>query len=145
MAGLLGMARSQAKIGGEVANTNGYFYKGGQFLPSTDAEPGKWKAGKKWVYTGKALVGPGEFAIQPTPFSRSIFEMLNSFLEKNGDKFQFRTDLNPDYFTPNMTTRPGVKGVLGKEEISYQEMLDAYNNGQRWFDVAPDAAVLTSK
>lgn len=139
----------RAAAGGEIAKANGYFYKGGQFLPSTDAEPGKWKIGKKWVTTGKELIGPREFGVQPTPFSRSIFGMIrNLTLWDEDKKLRFREGIK-DYqgkpITENDTFRPGVKGVLGKEEISYKAMIEAYNNGQRWFDVDPEASTITKK
>ncbi len=141
--------RTQAVAGGEIAEANGYFYKGGQFLPTTEAEPGKWKIGKKWVTSGKELIEPGVTANQPTPFSRSIFSMISQLLEKSpSGNFQWRPNVrfgDGSAFSPNATMRPGVKGVLGKEEISFQELLDAYNNGQRWFDVAPEASTLTTK
>jgi hypothetical protein len=135
--------RTQAKVGGETAGSNGYFYKGGQFLPSTKAEPGKWKVGKKWIVSGKELVAPGVFENQPTPFSRSLFSMIQGFAV-TGDSGKL--ELNPRLTQVNGDTliRPGVKGVLGKEELSLQEMFDAYNNGQRWFDVNPDAEITTS-
>lgn len=141
--------RTQAALGGEIAESNGYFYKGGQFLPTTEAEPGKWKVGKKWVTSGKELIEPGVTANQPTPFSRSIFSMINQLLEKTASgQFKWRENArfsDGSAFSPNATIRPGVKGVLGKEELTFQEMLDAYNSGQRWFDVAPDAATVTTK
>lgn len=141
--------RTQAALGGEIAESNGYFYKGGQFLPTTEAEPGKWKVGKKWITSGKELIEPGVTANQPTPFSRSIFSMINQLLEKTpSGQFKWRENVrfgDGSAFSPDATIRPGVKGVLGKEELTFQEMLDAYNSGQRWFDVAPDAATVTTK
>jgi hypothetical protein len=141
--------RTQALLGGEIAESNGFFYKGGQFLPTTTAEPGKWKVGKKWVTSGKELIEPGVTANQPTPFSRSIFSMINQLLEKSPTgQFKWRENVrfgDGSQFSPEATIRPGVKGVLGKEELTFQEMLDAYNNGQRWFDVAPDVLTITTK
>lgn len=119
-------------------------------MPSTDAEPGKWKVGKKWVMTGKELIAPGEYGVQPTPFSRSIFSMVRNNVVWNDDrtKFTFRDgmkDFQGKPITENDTFRPGIKGVLGKEEVSYKAMIDAYNGGQRWFDVNPDASIVTNK
>jgi hypothetical protein len=146
-AGFAGMT-SQAKIGGQIADSNGYFYKGGQFLPSTAAEPGKWKVDGKWVTTGKRLVEPGTFEVQPTPFSWPIFPMLNPYLNKTPEGFKFRDDIKAfgdgSPFDVNAMVRPGVKGAQGKEEISLQELLDAYNKGQRWFDVKPNAETITT-
>lgn len=139
----------RAKAGGEVAASNGYFYKGGQFLPTTEAEPGKWKIGKKTVITGKELIAPGEFAVQPTPFSRSIYQAaLRDVTEPTPQGLVFRPgikDYRGDEITPETGIRIGVKGVLGKEELSIKELIDAYNSGQRWYDVDPDAPVKRSK
>ena len=141
--------RTQAIAGGEIAESNGFFCKGGQFLPTTEADPGKWKVGKKWITSGKELIEPGVIANQPTPFSRSIFSMINNLLEKTpSGQFKWREDVrfgDGSPFSPNATIRPGVKGVLGKEELTFQEMLDAYNSGQRWFDVAPEVSTVTTK
>jgi hypothetical protein len=141
------MSRTQAKIGGEIG-VNGFAYKGGQFLPSTQAEPGKWKIGKKWVKSGRALVAPGVFEMQPTPFSRSLFElagvgycsiMRDGVLVLNEGVFLY------DGVTPvtgALEVRPGVRGVLGKESLTLEEIISAWNGGARWFDVQPDADVL---
>ena len=138
-----------AKVGGEVAKSNGYFYKGGQFLPSTSAEPGKWKVEGKWVKTGRRQVGPNEYAVQPTPFSRSIYELISSYLEKgNEGGLNFREGIKDalgNAVTTGSMVRPGVAGVLGKEELTVKELLDAYNTGQRWFDVKPVAETVTTK
>lgn len=146
------MTKTQANIGGEIG-VNGYFYKGGQFLPSTQAEPGKWKIGKKWVFKGRELVAPGQFEIQPTPFSRALFVVAGVgylTIVQNGTM-----TLNPgangngviahggERVTRELMIRPGVKGVLGKEELTLGEIIDAWNNGARWFDVQPDAEVIT--
>lgn len=139
----------RAQAGGEVAKSNGYFYKGGQFLPTTDAEPGKWKIGKKWINSGQELVEPGKKAIQPTPFSRSIFSMLNAYVEQGKDgKLSLKEGLkfgDGSKVSLDSEYTPGVKGVMNKEPITVKELIDGYNNGQRWFDVNPDAATLTTK
>jgi hypothetical protein len=139
----------RAKAGGETAASNGYFYKGGQFLPTTEAEPGKWKIGKKTVTTGKELIAPGEFAVQPTPFSRSIYQAaLRDVTEPTPEGLVFRPgikDHRGNEITPDTGIRLGVKGVLGKEELSLKELIDAYNKGQRWYDVDPDAPVQRTK
>jgi hypothetical protein len=137
--------KSRAAAGGQKG-VNGYHYKGGQFLPSTMAEPGKWKVGKKWVTSGRELVEPGVYGYQPTPFSRSIFSMVNGYSIAKDGKLTLRDgirDYSGEPITIETKIRPGVKGVLGKEELSYGELIDAYNNGQRWFDVQPDAETMT--
>ena len=135
-------------ISGGQEGVNGYFYKGGQFLPTTMAEPGKWKVNGKWVASGKELIEPGVFANQPTPFSRSILSFIRDWVEiNNGEMKKIGREIR-DYSGSPVTLetmiRPGVKGVLGKEELSLGELIEAYNNGQRWFDVKPDAQTVTT-
>jgi hypothetical protein len=139
--------KTQAKIGGETG-VNGYFYKGGQFLPSTQAEPGKWKIGKKWVTTRREMVAPGVWEVQPTPFSRALFSIagVGHFTKIVGDKLEVNSAVFcNDGFTPvtaELELRPGVRGVLGKEALTLGEVVEAWNNGARWFDVQPDAEVI---
>jgi hypothetical protein len=144
----------RAKSGGQIG-VNGYFYKGGRFLPNTTAEPGKWKLGKKWVYAGRELIGPGEFGFQPTPFSRSIWVLLGvgSRVNLNNDgSLTLRTQSNGDpvlghnYEPVTLETRirPGVKGVLSREDFSLGELIDLYQKGARWIDVRPDIDTITS-
>lgn len=133
---------SRAQSGGQFG-VNGYFYKGGQFLPSTTVEPGKWKIGKKWVRSGRELVSPGYSENQPTPFSRSIFSMISVWclLDPANGKLAIRENIRDHKgiaITKDDMFRPGVKGVLGAESLSLGEFIDAYNNGQRWFDVKPE-------
>lgn len=148
------MARTKATTGGEIG-VNGYFYKGGQFLPSTHAEPGRWKVGGKWVTTGRDLIAPGEFAVQPTPFSRSLFRLAGvGYSTVLRDDGKLAINLGTDgqgvrghdgvTLTRDTMIRPGVEGVLGKEEISLGAIIDAWNGGLRWFDVRPDAVTRTA-
>lgn len=144
--------KSRAISGGQVG-INGYEYKGGQFLPSTMAAPGKWKVKGKWVNSGKEQTAPGEWSYQPTPFSRSIYSMIGSWLSIKDGKAQLFAGANGqgirdnsgNPITPLTEIRPGVKGVLGKQDLTLGELIDAYNNGQRWFDVQPDAETITTR
>ena len=142
--------KSRAVAGGQDG-INGYFYKGGQFLPSTTAEPGKWKVKGKWVTSGRALIAPGEYAHQPTPFSRSLFDLagVGAWTTVSPDgRMAVRSGVrtaNGIPVTGGLEFRPGVKGVLGKESLTLQEIVDAWNNGQRWFDVQPDAETVTTE
>jgi hypothetical protein len=139
---------ARAMAGGQHAPANGYFYKGGQFLPTTTAEPGRWRIGKKWVNSGSELVEPGVMAAQPTPFSRSLFSLIRDYTLLSGSgQMELRVGVrfgNGQPVSLEACMRPGVRGVLGQEELSMQEMIDAYNGGQRWFDVKPDMPVVTT-
>lgn len=148
------MARTQAFVGGEIG-INGHHYKGGQFLPSTLAEPGRWRVGGKWVAIGRKLIAPGEFAVQPTPFSVALFQLAGvgyaTILDDHG-----RLILNPgangdgvrDYdgklITRDTELRPGIKGIRGKEVTTIGAVMDAWNEGLRWFNVVPDAEAKTA-
>jgi hypothetical protein len=136
----------RAKIGGEIG-VNGYFYKGGQFLPNTQAEPGRWKLGNKWVTSGRALIAPGEFGFQPTPFSISIFGKIRSYTDFNSEgKMVFKDGLQWEGEPMTVDTRitPCIKGVRSTEDFSYGELIDLYEHGARWIDVKPDLTCITS-
>ena len=47
--------------------------------------------------------------------------------------------------TGNTTWTPTVNNVAHKEPIDLKTLVDAFNNGQRWFDVNPDAITKTTK
>jgi hypothetical protein len=147
-------ARSQAQTGGTIG-VNGYFYKGGRFLPNTQAEPGTWKVGKKWIKSGRELIAPGEFGMQPTPFSRSLFMLLGvghkTRLDDRGNiTVNQQSDGSPildnayEPITVDSRIRPGVKGVLSTEDFTLGELIDLYMKGARWLDVKPDAETITT-
>jgi hypothetical protein len=134
--------RMHAKRGGQIADSNGYFYKGGQFLPNTDAPPGKkFKIGDKVIKSRREPISATEWAQQPTPFSRSIYSLINAYTKKtDSGGLGFAEGIKDNFgklVLPETAIRPGVAGVLGKEELTVKELIDAYNNGQRWFDVNP--------
>lgn len=145
------LARSQAKKGGEVAESNQYHYKGGQFLPSTAAEPGKWKIGKKWIHSGKELVEPGVYEHQPTPFSRAILGAVGHYGTHENGKLKLRNDVyvgegsNREKLSPETTTRLGIKGKLSKNEHTYGQLVNEYNKGNRWVHLEFDEPTLTTK
>ena len=141
-------SRSQAKKGGEIAESNQYHYKGGQFLPSTSAEPGKWKLGKKWVHAGKEMIEPGKYEHQPTPFSRSILGALGAYAYNDNGKISLRKgvyDHRGEPITGETKTRLGIKGIQGKHEHSYGQLVDEYNKGNRWVHLEFDEPTLTTK
>jgi len=148
----------RAKAGGQVADVNGFFYKGGQFLPNTNAEPGKWKIDKKWVKSSNELVEPGVRANGPTPFSRSIYGPMREFVEhpnndfskvklKEGMKTLESQDGYQSYVpvTAQTTWTPRLADYEHHTPVTIGELIDAYNKGQRWFDVKPDAVTITTK
>jgi hypothetical protein len=148
----------RAKVGGQVADANGFFYKGGQFLPNTNAEPGKWKIDKKWVKSGRELIEPGVIANAPTPFSRSILSPLREYVDyvdndfkklklKEGRKVLETVDGMQTYVpvTNETTWTPRLADYEHHTPVTIGELIDAYNKGQRWFDVKPDAVTITTK
>jgi len=148
----------RAAAGGQVAESNGFFYKGGQFLPTTTAEPGKWKVGKKWIKSGRELIEPGVIANAPTPFSRSIFGPLREYVDfvdndfkklklKEGRKVLETVDDMQTYVpvTLETTWTPRLHDYVHPTPVTIGELIDAYNKGQRWFDVQPNAATITTK
>lgn len=134
---------NKAKAGGEIG-VNGYFYKGGQFLPSTQAEPGRFKVGKKWLTTGREMIAPGVWEVQPTPLSRSLFVLagVGHFSVMKDDILTINTGVFcNDGVTPvtgDLEIRPGVKGIMGKECLTIGEIVAAWNEGQRWFSIDPE-------
>ena len=142
-------SRSQAKKGGETAESNQYFYKGGQFLPSTEAEPGRWKVGKKWVHAGKEMTEPGKYEHQPTPFSRAILGLVHGWAERDKDNnLKLREGISDHTGKPvthDTEIRPGVKGVMGKHTHKVGHLIDEYKKGNRWVHVEFDEPTLTTK
>jgi hypothetical protein len=148
----------QAKAGGEIAKSNGFFYKGGQFLPTTNAEPGKWKINNKWVKSSDVLIEPGKIATQPTPFSKSIYSGIKEYVEKDkSGNYKIKEGLKAlgkpneegmreyEPVTGNTTWTPAVNGITHEEPIDLKTLVNAYNNGQRWFDVKPQAKTITTE
>jgi hypothetical protein len=139
----------RAKKGGELAESNQYHYKGGQFLPTTSAEPGKWKVGNKWVKSGKELTEPGKIEHSPTPFSRAIFPLLRHEVHHEGGKFtKVRENIrhhDGEPVTEESKIRLRIGENLNKHEHSYKELMDEYNKGNRWVHLEFDEPTLTSK
>jgi len=67
------MARDRAKAGGEIG-TNGEFYEGGKFLPSTERAKGTAK--KRRAATRKVEIEPRVWAVCPEGM-RSLFRTWN--------------------------------------------------------------------
>ncbi len=126
----------QAKVGGEIAESNGFFYKGGQFLPSTPESPGKYRVGKNLVKRGKTEIAPGSWEHPPTATAQSFFKLASpgAWSRLAGDKLEF---------VPGMKYQKGDGGPwldvtpdmpVGPSGLTIQEAIDAYNSGHRWFD-----------
>lgn len=139
----------RADRGGETG-VNGYRYKGGQFLPSTDAPPGTWrvriKGRSKVIGSRVELIEPGRLENSPTPFSRSIFTLINPIVLTGDDGKLTVNDRLPEqtieYYGRNI--RPGVNGVFGTATYDVEELVNLYNQGMRWIDVTlPDVEVMT--
>ena len=141
---------SRAAAGGTVG-INGYLYKGGQFLPQTEAPPGTWRVKVKGkarnIGNGRELVAPGEFQERPTPFSRSVMQMMGggSIVDIGDDGV---AKLNPNYNWAYDGSSPDVKNPLrfknlaqSKETYSINDLVDLYNKGVRWIDLDPAEGV----
>ena len=136
------MSDSRAKVGGEMG-VNGFNYKGGQFLPSTDAPPGTWrvKKGKKstTISGTRELVEPGKIENAPTPFSRSLMQLMGSGGEVYGGKAHLLD--NPGYWNYMGGDTPGklrYKDLAeSASEYTVQDLVDMYNKGMRWIELDP--------
>lgn len=125
------MSNIRAKAGGETASANGYFYKGGQFLPSTDAPPGTWRVEGKLVKSRKRQVGPGQYEMQPGPNAKSVYEMaaVGAWTRRNSDnKLEIVGGIKDNN---NVLVTPETR--IGVGDLTLQDAVDAWNNGQRWF------------
>jgi len=136
------MSESRAKVGGELG-VNGFNYKGGQFLPSTEAPPGTWrvKKGKRstTISGGQELVEPGKMENKPTPFSRSLMQLMGSGGEVYGGKAHMLD--NPGYWNymggdaPNKLRYKDL--AESTSEYTVQDLVNMYNKGMRWIELDP--------
>lgn len=134
----------RAAPGGEIG-VNGYFYKGGQFLPSTMAEPGTYRItvnGKRKKYTkGQQLIAPGERQVQPTPSSRALFDVFNMFWDLNDDGTVKPIDNQAaleNYSNDGLFAMANSRVSEKIIELPMDEWVDMYNNGVRWVAVDPE-------
>ena len=77
--------RPQAKKGGEVG-TNGEFYRGGLFLPSTE----KPKRHGSVKFQGKKEIAPYVWEVPPAEGFVSLFVRFRDFIDKNTGKALIR-------------------------------------------------------
>lgn len=158
----VGEGGGRAKKGGEIG-INNYEYKGGQFLPSTQAEPGTWKVGGKKISTSsKQEIAPYKWETPPHPLAKSLYgelgisagytkiNKLTGKLEINPEFKVSKPDIASEYgesyqpLTREDIITPGIKGILSTKRHTYGELIDAYNNGARWVDIElpPDVKVV---
>jgi len=67
------MAQGRARKGGEIG-TNGEFYEGGKFLPSTEMP--KRTGSERKASTGKQEIANYTWEVPPTPEHKSIFTRI---------------------------------------------------------------------
>ncbi len=108
--------QARAKVGGEVG-TNGEFYEGGKFLPSTQKAKGTPR--KKGLR--KVEIEPYVWVV-PTDDRRSIFNMLAGIWAKhvNGRFVVSYSPVTLAYYNGN------------PDKI--QKLAEMYNAGERWAD-----------
>ena len=102
----------RAQKGGEIG-TNGEFYEGGKFLPSTTLPKREGSASKK--ATHKVEIEPYVWVECPEG-KRSIYRQLSGIHKYNRQTktFSINPDINPNY----MPNGP--------------ELIEKYNNGERF-------------
>lgn len=108
----------QAKHGGEWVK--GVFYKGGQFLPSNEPQRGKFnRPASKAPYARKIQVAPYTWEME-VEGKRSIYQMIaGTVAVVRNEKMSFvgnEKSLN----------------YIGKTEAQVNELIEKYNQGQRW-------------
>ena len=75
----------QAKKGGEIG-LNGEFYKGGQFLPSSE---NTIKGEHKVLVTGKREIMPYTWEVQPAHDMLSIFDRIKNYVRTNASELEY--------------------------------------------------------
>ena len=111
------MANGRARKGGEIG-TNGEFYEGGTFLPST--EQPKRPASAKGVKTGRRQVAPYVWEAQPYEGATAIYTLFAGVFGRvvDGVMVVNCADQTLDYFK---RTRAEV-----------EKMAARWNAGERW-------------
>jgi hypothetical protein len=125
----------RAKIGGEMGG-NGYFYKGGQFLPSTKEPPGTYKFTKGNKGTGKIEVAPYDWSYRPTETAEPIYRPISAYVkyDKNTKTIKLIDGVNRFDGTTGAREIVTPDTPVAKGDLTFREYIDAFNNGQRWFD-----------
>jgi hypothetical protein len=110
------MSNGRANKGGQVGS-NGEFYEGGKFLPSTK-RPKRHGSGPRGA--GRCLIEPGVFAIAPEG-KGSIFGAIRSLVKvDNGSLAPIDNPL-------------AIECHGGAAAL--ETMIAAYNRGERWRDL----------
>jgi hypothetical protein len=146
---MLPKGTGRAPSGGGIAETNQYYYKGGQFLPITEAPPGTWRIkvkGKASNIENKSLmIEPGKFDLQPTPFSLPVYGAMGGGTYVNIDNgvASLNPRVNWDYVGSPDEKRPLRYKHLAtsSEEYSTRDLVELYNQGVRWIDLEPNKDV----
>ena len=130
-------ARTQAAPGGQTG-VNGYFYKGGQFLPSTQAPPGFFRVKGKNVRTRREQIAPYQWEFPPEGHPmRSIWALVSAWCDTLPDgSLRLRSGIRDNCGEPitrDVRVRPGIAGGQATNNASLGELIDAYNAGNRWF------------
>lgn len=118
--GLLGMAAGHAKRGGQVGK-NSEFYKGGQFLPSSEfTEKGAMQFPKALRAGNKAEVAPGQWLPRPADGAVPIIK---------GEEWDWQ------HFRTNGTLKPFAWDGYRQNPEMLQKALakaESFNRGARW-------------
>src|SRR5215467_7159151 len=135
--------RSQAKKGGEIAESNKAFYKGGQFLPSTEAPPGTYKIKGKVIGKGRELTEPGgiyggqtKWDTAPTPLHRSIWTLIGNYVQMAGEGKEY-LDLPP--YTKRAGAEAKAKGKRVQFDWDKKKWYTEIEGRQGEIEIRPNA------
>jgi len=137
---------SRAVAGGQIG-INGFEYKGGQFLPSTELPPGTFRDenGNLRRGTTSEEIEPFKRETAPSPTSRSIYSLINAYTSLRDGRLGINQgaggrgirDAAGNAVTPETKVRPGIRGLASDVEFTLQELVDLYNAGARWIELDP--------
>lgn len=114
---------ARAKKGGEIG-TNGEFYEGGKFLPST-TNPKQSPAAKKAPKARKIEIERFKW-VEVFNGERSIYQQLAGIhkFDRENNTFTFNTNINFQAFNPNCDAEKAI--------AEDKELIERYNNGERF-------------
>lgn len=122
------MSNGRAKAGGQIG-VNGYNYKGGQFLPSTEAPPGLISKTHKNTNLKKAQIAPYKWEQTPEYGMRSIYELISSnIIIKDGLATVHPIIKEGRSYTWGI----GHNGIPNTKNVNLGQLLDLYNSGEKW-------------